>query len=399
MRRSWISAPHRYGRIVKRSFASWGPMTDSATLLKEVDARFWSLGYKPGQKLDPRNPQDKKMIPVWESIHKKVLAEDRAGKLVLTHLHPEVAQHLSDAEVANRAAAAHLDAASKASDPWDVQANVAAATTASQISSQKAREAAGKQPPSVSPEALLEAFRSIAGVPPSSDAPAVDQIAHAQAQGPTSKVPLEVIYQITDQRFWQRTHYKPGQRLNMAIPEDRQMARTWREILHEVQREANEGRLVPPSSEPLPSAPQVPISQPMPPRPSPGVMPPFLHPPTHVPTRPMPPMRPMGPPIGPSVGPMGPQGAAPSGAAPAAPPTEAAPPSVETPPTEEPTPSSTEAVPEPLSTGKIALIVLGLAAAAGVTYVVTRRAPPPRRSARSRSPAAFAFPSSRSPRS
>lgn len=42
----------------------------------ETDMRFWAeTGYKPGVRLNPRDPQDRAMIPEWISIHDAVQAE------------------------------------------------------------------------------------------------------------------------------------------------------------------------------------------------------------------------------------------------------------------------------------------------------------------------------------
>jgi len=38
----------------------------------------------------------------------------------------------------------------------------------------------------------------------------------------------------TNQTFWAITNYKPGQRLNMADPQDRQMAQRWNQIYAQV---------------------------------------------------------------------------------------------------------------------------------------------------------------------
>lgn len=126
--------------------------TPNSILDKETDARFWAQShYKPGQRLDPSNPTDAKMIPVWRNIYAKVKAEDDAGRLVLTYNHPVVDQAIKDARVADAAAAAHLDQAASAPDAATAQANVAAASTAAQAASDKTREASVHQPPSVSP--------------------------------------------------------------------------------------------------------------------------------------------------------------------------------------------------------------------------------------------------------
>jgi hypothetical protein len=129
---------------------------------RETNARFWAQShYRPGQRLDPSNPTDARMIRVWLDIYRKVKREDDAGELVITYNHPVVAQNLADAHVADKVAAASLDAAAATTDPWAVQENVAAAVTASQIASQKTREAAQLQPPTVSPPLAHEAGQKI----------------------------------------------------------------------------------------------------------------------------------------------------------------------------------------------------------------------------------------------
>ena len=45
------------------------------------------------------------------------------------------------------------------------------------------------------------------------------------------------VYAETNRRFWKRTQYKPGRRLDMADPEDRKRASTWVEVFREVQRD------------------------------------------------------------------------------------------------------------------------------------------------------------------
>lgn len=42
------------------------------------------------------------------------------------------------------------------------------------------------------------------------------------------------LYRETNQRFWDRTHYKPGHRLDMSDPRDRAMAKIWLQIYEEV---------------------------------------------------------------------------------------------------------------------------------------------------------------------
>lgn len=147
----------------------------SAMMLdKETDARFWAqTGYKPGQKLDMGNPTDKAMAKVWNDIHAKVVAEDHAGRLVLTYNHPIVEQHNDNARQATAAAIAHTEAAAVASDAGD-HARAArhqdTAAKAAQIATASSAEAAKLQPPTVSPEvahaAAIEASTNNAVPPP-----------------------------------------------------------------------------------------------------------------------------------------------------------------------------------------------------------------------------------------
>jgi hypothetical protein len=268
------------------------------TLNKETDAQFWAqTGYKPGQKLDPNNPTDKAYESVWMDTFRKVKRAADAGTLVTTFDHPVVAQHLSDAAVANAAAAAHLDAAVAAVDPAVSQENIRAATTAAQISAQKAREAAANQPPTVSPTLVKEAGKEALKTPPPPSAPSGEHIAHGQArahahgphtpmQGPLSQ---EALYKETNARFWRQTGYKPGQKLDPTNLQDREKAKIWMAILQQVQHEAAAGALVFTSPE---------LTAPPMPMPMPSPMPPWV-------VRP-----PMGPPMGPpySMGPRSPMG-------------------------------------------------------------------------------------------
>jgi hypothetical protein len=43
-----------------------------------------------------------------------------------------------------------------------------------------------------------------------------------------------ILFWETDRRFWNRTNYKRGRRLDMADPTDRQMSRIWLQIFAEV---------------------------------------------------------------------------------------------------------------------------------------------------------------------
>ena len=365
---------------------------------RETDARFWAqTGYRPGQKLDPSSPTDKAMMPVWMDVYRKVKAEADAGTLVTTFDHPEVAQHLTDADVANRAAAAHLDAAVAAPDPATAQQNVVAATTAVQISAQKARDAAATQPPTVSSQLLQGAARDAAQNPPPPNAPSADHLAHAQTQTPPTpqppQPPREVLFRETDLRFWAQTHFKPGKKLDMSDPQDREMAKIWREIFRQVQREANQGTLVltpppaatPPAPPPAPTPPRLPFLPPSaapparPPMRMPPMMPPFrppLGPPMMMPPGMAPPTHPsmmppgMAPPTHPSM--------PPSAMAPGAPPA-AGPPAGMPPPGPEVGPPPELPATGMSNTAKIALVVLGVAAAGGIAYAATRPSRTPTR--------------------
>jgi hypothetical protein len=259
------------------------------TLNKETDALFWAqTGYKPGQKLDPNNPTDKAYESVWMDTFRKVKRAADAGTLVTTFDHPVVAQHLSDATVANAAAAAHLDAAVAARDPAVSQENISAATTAAQISAQRAREAAANQPPTVSSTLVKEAGKEAIKTPPPPSAPSGEHIAHGQAyvhahgphtprqglaQPPAPPLSQETLYKETNARFWRQTGYKPGQRLDPANLQDREKAKIWRAVLQQVQREAAAGTLVftspeltaSPMSMPSPMPPWAASLMPMPP--------------------------------------------------------------------------------------------------------------------------------------
>ena len=389
------------------------------TLNQETNARFWATGYRPGHKLDPKNPTDKAMMPVWMDIFRKVSAEAEAGTLVTTYDRPEVAQLLADAEIANAVAAMHVDEAAKASDPAIAQQHTAAAATASQVSSLKLSAAAANQPPTVSPKVVQDAAREAAKTPPPPHAPAADHIAHTQTQKPpqngqpqngkvlrpeedpwgaryvpTSKSPREqppaqpsksprerpsrdVLVKESNLRFWLRTNWKPGQKLDMSNAQDREMSKIWMEIFGEVQREANEGRLTftNPELAPAPNGVRPPPSRPMPPpmqqpMPPPGMQPPGMQPwPPPGMQQPMPPPQPG----------MQPGMQQPMWPTPGAP-TEGGPPPPS--PTEAPTPTepTTEGAPAEAAgmstTAKIALGVAGLVGLAAVVYGVTRKPAP-----------------------
>ena len=143
-------------------------MHAKTTLDKETDARFWAqTGYKPGQRLDPHDPNDRRMATVWLDVRHKVEAEDAAGALRITYDHPDVQGGISDAEVASAAAAAHLESAT-GSDPA-AEDHARAATDAVRAAAEGAARAAAVQPATVSPHVAEDAAAHVAsevGAPP-----------------------------------------------------------------------------------------------------------------------------------------------------------------------------------------------------------------------------------------
>lgn len=261
-------------------------------LNKETNARFWAqTHYRPGQKLSQDNPTDRAMMPVWMDIFHKVEREAKEGRLVLTYDRPEVAQGLADAEVADKATVMHLEAAARAPDVAAAQQDLAAATTAAEVSAQKVREAAAAQPPTVSPQVTHAARVEAARVPPPPQAPPAEHLAHARTQSapmPPSMPPRqpfsprEIFVHETNQRFWTQTGYKPGQKLDMSIPKDREMSKVWMSIFQQVQHEASTGRFAPTRPQMPPQMP--PQAAPMPQMPP--QTPPMAPPPMTMPTPP-----------------------------------------------------------------------------------------------------------------
>ena len=128
------------------------PNAARSTLDRETDARFWAqTGYKVGRRLDPADPADQQMVPVWLDVHGKVADEDARGELHLTYNHPAVESALSDAEIASHAQAGHLAAAAVTEDPTQVWDHLHAATQAGEVHADATRRAADVQPPTVSP--------------------------------------------------------------------------------------------------------------------------------------------------------------------------------------------------------------------------------------------------------
>ncbi len=120
------------------------------TIYQETDVRFWTqTHYKPGHKLDPNNPADQMMLPLYMQILHQVQEEDRTGHLVLTFLDPAVTQAINDAALAHDVATTHVEAAAAEPDPAAADQHVEAAAAAAAVQAVKLAEAAATQPPPV----------------------------------------------------------------------------------------------------------------------------------------------------------------------------------------------------------------------------------------------------------
>lgn len=164
----------------------------------ETDSRFWAqTGYKPGQKLDPKNSADKAMAKVWLDIYAKVKKEDAAGILQLTHTTFGVQDDLNKAAEAHNQVIDHLTAAVTSPDPIVKDDHVKAAAAAQNTVKNHTRAAAAQQPPVVSPQvaasAAIDALKA-AGGGPSKVAEALETVlaanpthpAHAPAAQPVA---------------------------------------------------------------------------------------------------------------------------------------------------------------------------------------------------------------------
>ncbi len=131
----------------------------------ETNTRFWAqTGYKPNQKLDPKNPLDAKMIPTWVDIHNKVMRQWRAGTITWTWSHPIVVHELGAAADATAATAISMDAAAAAQnvavtspDPVvaaaaveEVHTHLVSAQESHDAAQEATAVAASYQPPTVS---------------------------------------------------------------------------------------------------------------------------------------------------------------------------------------------------------------------------------------------------------
>lgn len=135
-------------------------------LYAETDARFWAqTGYKPGQKLDPKNPLDKKQIPVYVDIYNKVLTQWRNGTLTFTFNHPAVAQSLNDAAAASAAAIASMTSAAEAlagDAPHEAYGHLQDASVHQAAVQAATAQAAAAQPPTASPVHVRQAAHEVA---------------------------------------------------------------------------------------------------------------------------------------------------------------------------------------------------------------------------------------------
>jgi hypothetical protein len=238
-------------------------VTDPSIIAHEADQRFWAqVGYKPGQKLDPNDPTDKAMIPIWLDIQTKVKAEDAAGHLVLTHDHPVVAQNIAEAQAASAVAAQHLDAAAGAPDPAIAQQHMDAAVHHADVASQKTAAAAAVQPPTASPEIAQAASQAVAQQPKhehkhghkhvaqAQAEAAGSKVAQAQADAPSSPAPAHVVTprgildKETDARFYAQSGTRVGQKLDPNNPTDAKLIPIWMDIFAKVKAEDDAGKLV-----------------------------------------------------------------------------------------------------------------------------------------------------------
>jgi hypothetical protein len=131
-------------------------------LYRETDARFDAqTGYKPGQKLNPKDPKDAAFVPVWIDIYNKVKAQWSAGKLVYTYDHPIVMQAIQTAHELLEDAAHHVEDAIAAVVPDDKNAHAAKAADAHARANKAVQIASSYQPPTVSPPLVQHAANGV----------------------------------------------------------------------------------------------------------------------------------------------------------------------------------------------------------------------------------------------
>jgi hypothetical protein len=102
--------------VVIKGDASIGADDDRATLFKRVNRRFWArTNYKPGQRLDMADPNDRAMAKVWLRVLAEIEQEDAAGSATLATLAVPREQARSFAQ---HAEARVVGAAVRASGQW-----------------------------------------------------------------------------------------------------------------------------------------------------------------------------------------------------------------------------------------------------------------------------------------
>jgi len=213
------------------------PFTDDVTLTKETDARFWAqVGYKPNQKLDMTNAQDRAKSKKWLEINKQVRAEDAVGALVLTFNNPDVQRKIAEAAAHEANAASHAEAAAQTTDPNVKQAHVDAANQALDQSQQAGQAAASAQPKAE------PAHEQPVPPPPPKTAPTADQIAHVKQTRTITAAVKAMLAREANARFIAQTHY-PRQVLDPHNAQDRKWIPVWLDIYKKVEREYMNGTL------------------------------------------------------------------------------------------------------------------------------------------------------------
>ena len=141
-------------------------------LYDETDARFWSqTGYNPGKKLDPHDPYDQSMVPVWQAIYKIVANEYDHGGVHGVHWtvdQPEVVAAIADAKQRVANVEHQIDNAAAALTGGDVhaqQAAVAQATAQHDAAQVRTKQAGAQGSPHVVDPALVAAAAQQAPAP------------------------------------------------------------------------------------------------------------------------------------------------------------------------------------------------------------------------------------------
>ena len=105
-------------------------MASTKDISRETNTRFWIMSaYKPGTRLDPNDPADKRMARTWLDIYRELKRQDARGVLSLTHKHQTLAQRLNDAIAAYR-----IESATREDDPRHLEAQQAKAQALNEAS-------------------------------------------------------------------------------------------------------------------------------------------------------------------------------------------------------------------------------------------------------------------------